>query len=169
MDDERDALARAARVVSHEITVAVADRWWADPAAGYVLVLIRRYYRCMAMISAVPEVERTELAPAAALFRSLGDPARLMIVRRLADGPARVTDLTAAVGLAQSTVSKHLACLRDCGLVSSEPAGRASVFRLAQPALTQMLAAAETVLAATGNAVALCPVYGLDACGQEPS
>jgi DNA-binding transcriptional ArsR family regulator len=123
----------------------------------------------MAMICAVPEIERTELAPAAALFRSLGDPARLMIVRRLARGPARVTDLTAALGLAQSTVSKHLACLRDCGLVSSEPAGRASVFRLAQPALAEMLTAAETVLAATGNAVALCPAYGLDACGQEPS
>jgi ArsR family transcriptional regulator, cadmium/lead-responsive transcriptional repressor len=52
------------------------------------------------------------LAPAAALFRSLGDPARLMIVRRLAGGPARVTDLVAALGLAQSTVSKHLACLQ---------------------------------------------------------
>jgi ArsR family transcriptional regulator, cadmium/lead-responsive transcriptional repressor len=123
----------------------------------------------MAMISAVPEAERTELAPAVTLFRSLGDPARLMIVRRLASGPARVTDLTAALGLAQSTVSKHLVCLRDCGLVSSEPAGRASVFRLAQPALAQMLAAAETVLAATGNAVALSPVYGLDGRGQEPS
>jgi len=96
-----------------------------------------------------------------------GDPARLVIVRRLAAGPARVTDLTAALGLAQSTVSKHLACLRDCGLVTSEPAGRASVFRLAQPALAGMLAAAESVLAATGSAVALCPVYGLDACGQE--
>jgi Bacterial regulatory protein, arsR family len=46
------------------------------------------------------EVERTEIAPAAALFRSLGDPARLMIVRRLASGPARVTDLVAALGLA---------------------------------------------------------------------
>ena len=123
----------------------------------------------MAMLAAVSEVERTELAPAAALFRSLGDPARLMIVRRLAGGPARVTDLTAALGLAQSTVSKHLACLRDCGLVTSEPAGRASVFRLAQPALAEMLAAAETVLAATGNAVALCPAYGLDACRREPS
>jgi DNA-binding transcriptional ArsR family regulator len=123
----------------------------------------------MAMISAASEIERTELAPAAALFRSLGDPARLMIVRRLAGGPARVTDLVSALGLAQSTVSGHLACLRDCGLVTSEPAGRASVFRLAQPALAEMLAATETVLAATGNAVALCPAYGLDACGQEPS
>jgi DNA-binding transcriptional ArsR family regulator len=123
----------------------------------------------MAMTSPADAVERVELAPAAALFRSLGDPARLVIVRRLAVGPARVTDLTAALGLAQSTVSKHLACLRDCGLVTSEPAGRASVFRLAQPALADMLTAAEQVLAATGNAVALCPEWGLDACCPEPS
>ena len=123
----------------------------------------------MAMIAPGAEVERVELGPAAALFRSLGDPARLMIVRRLAAGPARVTDLVSGLGLAQSTVSKHLACLRDCGLVASEPAGRASVFRLAQPALADMLAAAEAVLAATGNAVALCPVFGLDACCPEPS
>ena len=123
----------------------------------------------MAMIAPDAEIERVELAPAAALFRSLGDPARLMIVRRLAGGPARVTDLTTALGLAQSTVSKHLACLRGCGLVTSEPAGRASVFRLAQPALADMLTAAEAVLAATGNAIALCPDYGLDTCGQEPS
>ena len=123
----------------------------------------------MAMTSSDVAVERVELAPAAALFRSLGDPARLVIVRRLALGPARVTDLTAALGLAQSTVSKHLACLRDCGLVTSEPAGRASVFRLAQPALADMLTAAEQVLAASGNAVALCPEWGLDACCPEPS
>ena len=80
-----------------------------------------------------------------------------------------MVDLTRELGLAQSTVSKHLACLRDCGLVTSEPSGRASVFRLAQPALADMLSAAEAVLAATGNAVALCPVFGLDACCPKPS
>jgi ArsR family transcriptional regulator, cadmium/lead-responsive transcriptional repressor len=109
------------------------------------------------MITPDTEIERIELAPAAALFRSLGDPARLMIVRRLASGPARVTDLVSGLGLAQSTVSKHLGCLRDCGLVASQPAGRASVFRLTQPALADLLTAAEAVLAATGNAVALRP------------
>lgn len=103
----------------------------------------------------------------AALFRSLGDETRLRIVARLAAGEARVVDLTGELGLAQSTVSKHLACLRDCGLVSSEPAGRASVFRLAQPALADMLSAAETVLAATGNAIALCPVWGTECCDQD--
>ena len=53
-----------------------------------------------------------------------------------------------------STVSAHLACLRDYGLVDVRPACRASASSLSQPAL---LAAAEAVLAANGNAVALCP------------
>jgi ArsR family transcriptional regulator, cadmium/lead-responsive transcriptional repressor len=108
----------------------------------------------------VVTASRAGLAPAAGLFRSLGDPARLAIVRRLVGGTARVADLTGELGLAQSTVSKHLACLRDCGLVSAEAVGRASVYSLAQPSLLDVLAAAEGVLAATGNAVALCPIYG---------
>ncbi|RJO70651.1 ArsR family transcriptional regulator [Nocardia panacis] len=119
----------------------------------------------MAIIISDAGPGRVELAPAAALFRSLGDPARLAIVRRLALGPTRVVDLVDELGLAQSTVSKHLACLRDCGLVDSAPVGRASLFRLAQPGLVDILTAAETVLAATGNAVALCPTYGAEPCG----
>ena len=121
----------------------------------------------MGMMAASAEAQRVELAPAAALFRSLGDPTRLAIVRRLAAGPARVVELVQAVGLAQSTVSKHLACLRECGLVDSEPVGRASLFRLTQPALIDVLASAQTVLDATGQAVAVCPTYGIDGCPPE--
>jgi ArsR family transcriptional regulator, cadmium/lead-responsive transcriptional repressor len=120
----------------------------------------------MAMIVSSDEVARVELAPAAALFRSLGDATRLAILRQLAVAPARVVDLVEAVGLAQSTVSKHLACLRDCGLVASDPAGRASLFRLTQPALVDVLTSAEAVLEATGHAVALCPSYGVG-CGAQ--
>jgi DNA-binding transcriptional ArsR family regulator len=116
----------------------------------------------MAMTTTSGEVARVELAPVAALFRSLADPTRLAIVRHLAARPARVVDLVEAVGLAQSTVSKHLACLRDCGLVDSKPVGRASLFRLSQPALIDLLTSAETVLEATGQAVAICPTYGMD-------
>ncbi len=100
-----------------------------------------------------------ELAPAAALFRSLADPGRLAILGLLATDERRVVDLVTALGLAQGTVSAHLACLRDCGLVESRPLGRASMFRLARPELRDLLDAAEAVLAATGNAVALCPRY----------
>lgn len=100
--------------------------------------------------------------PAVALFRSLGDPARLAIVRRLAVGEARVAELTADLGLAQSTVSSHVACLKDCGLVAGRMEGRRVFYSLARPELLDMLAAAETLLAATGSAVALCPTYGVD-------
>jgi DNA-binding transcriptional ArsR family regulator len=102
------------------------------------------------------------LSAAACLFRSLGDPTRLAILRHLAHGEHRVVDLTAHLGLAQSTVSAHLACLRDCGLVQSRPQGRASLFSLTHDAATaQVLTAAEQLLAATGYAVELCPRYGI--------
>jgi ArsR family transcriptional regulator len=102
------------------------------------------------------------LNAAEALFHSLSDSTRLTIVQRLARGEARVTDLVEQLGLAQSTVSKHVSCLRDCGLVDGRPQGRQVFYSLSHPELMELLAAAETLLAATGNAVALCPTYGTD-------
>ncbi len=106
------------------------------------------------------------LDPAVALFHSLSDATRLAIVQRLSGGEARVADLIAELGLAQSTVSAHVACLRDCGLVVGRPQGRQVFYSLARPELMDLLASAETLLAATGNAVALCPTYGTDTTGD---
>ncbi|MCX4919971.1 helix-turn-helix transcriptional regulator [Streptomyces sp. NBC_00687] len=104
---------------------------------------------------------------AVALFRSLGDPTRLGILLRLAEGEARVVDLVKTVGLAQSTVSAHLSCLRDCGLVDSRAEGRSSRYFLSRPELLDLLASAEHLLAATGEAVDLCPNYGRTAAGND--
>lgn len=104
--------------------------------------------------------DRTDTASAVCLFRSLADSTRLAIVRHLALGEHRVVDLTAHLGLAQSTVSGHLACLRECGLVTARAEGRASLYSLARPELLDLLAAAERLLDATGSAVELCPNYG---------
>jgi len=98
-----------------------------------------------------------------ALFRSLADPTRLAILQRLAAGEARVVDLTGELELAQSTVSKHLACLRDCGLIDYRVEGRQSFYALTRPELLDLLRSAEQLLAATSQAVALCPVYGTPA------
>ena len=107
------------------------------------------------------------LDPAVALFHSLSDATRLAIVQRLSGGEARVADLIAELGLAQSTVSAHVACLRDCGLVESRPRGRASMFSLASaPELLGVLDAAERLLAVSGHAVALCPNYGIGTEGN---
>jgi len=118
----------------------------------------------MTMPSTVANYRRSDLSPLSAgshLFRALGDPARLAILQRLAAGEQRVCDLTAHLGLAQSTVSAHLACLRGCGLVTSEPHGRSSVFALAAaPELLELLRSAERLLAATGEAAVLCPSSG---------
>lgn len=122
-----------------------------------------RYDRHMTMNSTDGRPASTEdVGAAEALFHSLSDGTRLAIVRRLAEGEARVADLVARLGLAQSTVSKHVACLRDCGLVDGRPEGRQVFYSLSRPELLDLLAAAETVLAATGDAVALCPRYGTD-------
>jgi DNA-binding transcriptional ArsR family regulator len=101
------------------------------------------------------------LEAAACLFRGFSDVSRLSILQHLALGEHRVVELTAHLSLAQSTVSKHLACLKDCGLVESRPVGRASVFTLTHPAAVERLfGAAEELLELTGEAVALCPTYG---------
>lgn len=103
------------------------------------------------------------MTAAVCLFRGLADPARLAILRHLALGEHRVVDLTGHLGLAQSTVSGHLSCLRECGLVAARAEGRASLYSLARPELLDLLASAERLLDATGEAVTLCPAYGQDA------
>lgn len=96
----------------------------------------------------------------AALFHGLADRNRLAIVRQLAHGERRVVDLTKTLGLAQGTVSGHLACLRDCGLVVGRPEGRQMFYSIAHPELLDLLAAAEQLLGLTGEAVEICPRYG---------
>ena len=102
---------------------------------------------------------------ATALFRGLADPTRLTILMELQEGERCVADLMDRLAMAQSTVSTHLACLRDCGLVESRAVGRQSFYRLAVPELRDVLGAAEALLARTGDAVALCPRYGRPAPG----
>jgi DNA-binding transcriptional ArsR family regulator len=54
----------------------------------------------------------------------LADVNRLRIVRRLAVGPATVTQLIEHVGLSQPLVSWHLGKLREVGLITARRHGR---------------------------------------------
>ena len=93
----------------------------------------------------------------AALFHGLSDRTRLAIVRQLTNGERRVVDLTQALGLAQGTVSGHVGCLRECGLIVGRPEGRQVFYSIAHPELVDLLASAEQLLALTGEAVEICP------------
>jgi len=67
----------------------------------------------------------TDEERAAAIFRALGNPARVRIIMELARQNARVTgDLVEVLPLAQSTVSEHLKVLREAGIVLGGSAGR---------------------------------------------
>lgn len=119
----------------------------------------------MTMIASAGDPTRNELdaaEAAACLLHGFGDRSRVAIVQHLFSGEHRVVDLTEHLGLAQSTVSKHLSCLFDCGIVQVRAEGRASVYSLAHPEATlRLLGAAEELLALTGEAVTLCPDHGL--------
>ncbi|HEU4936263.1 MAG TPA: metalloregulator ArsR/SmtB family transcription factor [Vicinamibacterales bacterium] len=60
------------------------------------------------------------MSDSAALYRLLGDDARLRLLRLVALERLNVTELTGILGIAQSGVSRHLGLLKDGGLVSEE-------------------------------------------------
>lgn len=80
------------------------------------------------------------------LFRVLSEPHRLEILQLLAHGELRITDLTERLGLAQSTVSAHIAQLRERGLVTTRPEGRATWHRVSSGEVDRLLIEAEHVL-----------------------
>ncbi|MEV4902585.1 metalloregulator ArsR/SmtB family transcription factor [Citricoccus sp. NPDC055426] len=112
----------------------------------------------MAMSTVESEpLDEVATAAYAHLFQALAEPTRLTLVQHLASGEHRVRDLVDHLGLAQSTVSKHLGFLLECGLVTLRPEGRSTWYSLAEPArLRLLISAAEELLRATGTDAVLC-------------
>lgn len=81
-----------------------------------------------------------EAVAAAAVFKALGDPARVRIVNMLATAGEGVCvcDLTPALGLSQPTVSHHLRKLADAGLLRREQRGTWAFYSLNPAALEQL-------------------------------
>ncbi|GIW14752.1 MAG: hypothetical protein KatS3mg063_0605 [Tepidiforma sp.] len=80
-------------------------------------------------MKAIPTLS-TDEERAAAIFRALGNPARVAIVSELARRAACVSDLVAALPLAQSTVSQHLKVLKEAGIVRGEIEGPGACYCL---------------------------------------
>ncbi|MGE0066769.1 MAG: ArsR/SmtB family transcription factor [Solirubrobacterales bacterium] len=93
------------------------------------------------------------------LFHGFSDPRRLAIVEQLAGGELRVSDIVAATGLSQPSVSTHLGCLWECGLLARERRGREVHYRLID-GVDELLGAADSVLDRAGHTVGACPKYG---------
>ena len=76
------------------------------------------------------------------MFRALGHPARLSIVRLLMERQQCVCgDLVDELPLAQATVSQHLKVLKEAGIVVGEVSGPATCYCLAPGAFAALLGA----------------------------
>jgi DNA-binding transcriptional ArsR family regulator len=93
------------------------------------------------------------------LFHGLSDPSRLAILGALTDGERRATDLARATGLSQPNGSAHLACLRECGLVTADRRGREVYYALVD-GVAELLTAADTLIARADGAIEACQRYG---------
>ena len=72
----------------------------------------------------------------AQIFRALGNPLRLQMVRYMAEHPQCITgDLVVFSNLAQSTVSEHLKVLREAGIVAGTVDGPARCYCLNEDTL----------------------------------
>jgi DNA-binding transcriptional ArsR family regulator len=85
-------------------------------------------------------------ADIAAVGAALADRRRARILLALGDGRALPASVLAAeAGVAPSTASEHLAKLLDVGMVEAERHGRHRYFRIASPAVGELLEAAAHV------------------------
>ena len=73
-----------------------------------------------------------------ARFRGLADATRIRILLRLQAGECNVTALSAEIGVAQASMSKHLAQLRDLGFIQARREGTQAFYAIRDPALPQL-------------------------------
>jgi ArsR family transcriptional regulator, cadmium/lead-responsive transcriptional repressor len=91
----------------------------------------------------------------ARFFHGLADPARLAILDALRNGERTSGEVATAAGLTLSSASRHLACLRDCGLLEARPEWRFVHYRLAD-GVADLLKANDVFIARVADRVAGC-------------
>jgi ArsR family transcriptional regulator len=83
----------------------------------------------------------------ARIIKAMAHPTRLFIIHQLSERERCVCELQKMVGADISTVSKHLAVLRNAGVVQDEKRGLQVFYRLRCPCIMDFFGCVETVLA----------------------
>jgi DNA-binding transcriptional ArsR family regulator len=90
---------------------------------------------------------QAKCAARARIFKAMSHPTRLFIVDQLAqDGQRCVCELTEMVGADMSTVSRHLAILKEAGIIEDEKRGAQVYYRLRMTCVLSFFDCVETVL-----------------------
>lgn len=84
---------------------------------------------------ALPDAALTMIA---ARFRALSEPVRLRILNAIMQGERSVSQIVEVSGSGQANVSKHLAVLRDAGMVAMRREGLLTLCSIADPVIVQL-------------------------------
>jgi ArsR family transcriptional regulator len=82
----------------------------------------------------------------AEIVKAMAHPTRLFVVDVLSRGEKCVCELTDMVGADMSTVSKHLAVLKNAGLIRDSKRGQQVYYSLKCPCILNFFKCVETVL-----------------------
>lgn len=83
--------------------------------------------------------EKNQGKQEADVFKALGHPTRLWIVKQLADGEQCVCKFVEAVGADFSTISKHLSVLKQAGIIEDDKRGKQVYYRLRCPCILNVI------------------------------
>lgn len=73
------------------------------------------------------------------MLKALAHPVRLCLVETLASGRLRAGELASLFPVDRTTISKHIAVLREAGIIQDEREGREIYYRLRIPCLSDFL------------------------------
>jgi DNA-binding transcriptional ArsR family regulator len=97
------------------------------------------------------EKEKALIEAKANILKALGHPTRLWMAEKLADGEKCVCELAENVDADFSTISKHLAVLKQAGVVIDDKRGKQVYYRLKVPCILNFMPCVEAVLQATAQ------------------
>lgn len=82
----------------------------------------------------------------AKILKAMSHPVRLFIIEELKKGERCVCELQEMIGFDMSTISKHLAVLKNAGIVADRKAGTSSYYTLKVPCIINFFGCIEEVM-----------------------
>ncbi len=82
----------------------------------------------------------------AIIIKAMAHPARLLIIDELSRHEHCVCELTEMIGSDTSTVSKHLAVLKNAGIVTDEKRNQMVFYTLSMPCVLNFLSCVESAI-----------------------
>ncbi len=115
---------------------SVPDRWWLESAVTFspIAVIRRRLYSSGMAVST-----ELDLGALARIGMALADATRRRVLVHLIGGTGYPAQMAEEFGTTRANLSNHLACLRECGLVTATAEGRRVCYALADDRLADGL------------------------------